>query len=145
MITLGRGSNNDFVLNDGFVSNFHAEIVVSHVVKYRDLKSRHGSLVSIEHASYHLHNKGEATSIEIHDETELQVGCTLISVALMEVEEAAPSVHNSSKLLDALRRESSPRSNSRETMITSVVKPTHDIARQFDASDRTPGCAVPFS
>lgn len=135
MITLGRGANNDFVLNDGFVSNFHAEIVISHVVKYRDLKSRHGSLVSIDHASYHLHNKGETTSIEIHDDTELQIGCTLISVALMKVD-VAPSSPNSSLLLDALRREGSPRSNSRETMITSVVKPTHDIASQFDASDR---------
>ena len=82
-VTLGRGSSNDLELNDGFVSNFHAELVYQQgQVIYRDLKSRHGSLVCVDNVSYHLHNKDKATAIPISSNTELQIGCTLIQVVL---------------------------------------------------------------
>lgn len=134
VIKIGRGANNDFVLNDGFVSNFHAELThLPNKIIYRDLKSRHGSLVCVDSVSYHLHNKTEETSIVVNSDTELQIGCTLVKLVVLDDQPEEASQEDA--MLEEMLR--APRtSRARETMITSAIQPSQNITRQFEASDR---------
>lgn len=145
-VTIGRGGANDFELKDGFVSNFHAELVHQQgQVIYRDLKSRHGSLVCVDNVSYHLHNKDKATAIPITSSTELQIGCTLILFYLdyatqdkgSSLDDEISSSHDD--FFEQLRQ--SPRQTPvpRETMITSSIRPVQTMTRQFETTDKRLG------
>jgi HD-GYP domain-containing protein (c-di-GMP phosphodiesterase class II) len=80
-VGLGRGSRNEFVLTDGFVSNEHAEIAYEDgKLIYRDLKSRHGSLVLVNDVSMHLRDHDKASKVRLTHGAEIQLGCTLIRV-----------------------------------------------------------------
>jgi HD-GYP domain-containing protein (c-di-GMP phosphodiesterase class II) len=78
-VGLGRGSRNEFMLSDGFVSNEHGEIAYEDgELVYRDLKSRHGSLVLVDDVSMHLRDHDKPSKVGLADGAEIQVGCTLI-------------------------------------------------------------------
>ena len=134
-VSIGRGGTNDFSLSDGFVSNFHGEIVMEpdHVL-YRDLKSRHGSLVCVDNVSFHLHNKQDATSIKLQDSSEIQLGCTLIRLEL-EQPERASTVSATSTVIDS----NEVNSPMRETLITASHQPVPTLTRQLDGSDKRIG------
>lgn len=148
-ITVGRGASNDFELKDGFVSNFHAELVHQQgQVVYRDLKSRHGSLVCVDNVSYHLHNKDKATAIPITTNTELQIGCTLVLLQLEqpatelagEVSSLGEEISTSQEdFFDQLRQSPRPTPVPRETMITSAIRPAQTMTRQFETTDKRLG------
>lgn len=129
-VSIGRGGTNDFSLSDGFVSNFHGEIILEpdHVI-YRDLKSRHGSLVCVDNVSFHLHNKQDATSIKVQDNSEIQLGCTLIRLELKP-----PVTHNSTVI-----ESNEVHSSMRETLITASHQPVPTLTKQLDGGDKRVG------
>lgn len=130
-VSIGRGGTNDFSLSDGFVSNFHGEILIEpeHVL-YRDLKSRHGSLVCVDNVSFHLHNKQDATSIKVQHSSEIQLGCTLIRLEIKAHEPiATATVVESNEVNTSMR----------ETLITSSHQPVPTLTRQLDGNDKRLG------
>ena len=82
-VTVGRSTTNDFVLTDGFVSNRHGELFLeAEELVYRDLRSRHGSLVVVDSVSLHLHDKARDTQVNIKDGAEMQLGATLLRLSV---------------------------------------------------------------
>lgn len=129
-ITIGRGGTNDFSLSDGFVSNFHGELHIEpERLVYCDLKSRHGSLVSVDNVSFHLHNQEEETSIKITDQTEVQLGCTLLKVELRKAETSTISIAEDEE-------SSAAKKSMRETLITASHKPVPALTEQIDPADK---------
>lgn len=129
-ITIGRGGTNDFSLSDGFVSNFHGELHINpERLIYCDLKSRHGSLVSVDNVSFHLHNQEEETSIKITDQTEVQLGCTLIKVELRQPE-PKPRISLSEE-----SEATAAKKSMRETLITASHKSVPALTEQIDPAD----------
>lgn len=81
VLTIGRGPRNDLVLRDGLVSQYHGELVLrSKGYIYRDLKSRHGTLVRFSHVTVSLHNRAKTQEVSIIDGAELMLGESVISV-----------------------------------------------------------------
>lgn len=84
-ISIGRDASNDFVLSDGFVSNRHGEIEVDPAeLVYRDLRSRHGSLVMVNNVSTHLTDTNRESKAKVGHGAELQLGCSVIKLILPE-------------------------------------------------------------
>lgn len=129
-VSIGRGGTNDFSLSDGFVSNFHGELLMREGdIVYQDLKSRHGSLVSVDNVSFHLHNPEEETHIKVTHQTEVQLGCTLLKVELQEPKpKTIPEVRQSNPELGA--------KSMRETLITASHRSVPAITEQIDAADQ---------
>lgn len=128
-ITIGRGGTNDFLLSDGFVSNFHGEVFTAEGdVVYRDLQSRHGSLVNIDNVSFHLHDKQEASTLKLNHGAEIQLGCTLIRVEIQRAEltplPAAPA---------------RKRRQTRETLITASHQSVPVLTRNLEGADERLG------
>jgi 3',5'-cyclic-nucleotide phosphodiesterase len=99
-VTIGRGPNNDFALRDGLVSQNHGEIWLDtdhHV--YRDLKSRHGTLLRLGDSTVNLHDRNEAAEVSIPEQVHLIVGETLIHVEA-RVDERSDVSSGISDLLD---------------------------------------------
>ena len=155
-ITIGRGGSNDFSLSDGFISNFHGELLLeSGRILYRDLKSRHGSLVCVDNVSFHLHNKEEPTSIKINDGTEIQLGCTLMRLELQatprpsspppgvpqassaptDTSRPSPPAHGFAPPEGSAHTERDP-SGMRETLITASHKSVPALTHQLDPTDK---------
>ncbi len=141
-IGLGRGSRNDFVLNDGFVSNRHGELLIDgQDLVYRDLKSRHGSVVLVEDVSMHLQDQDSASRVELTDGAEIQLGCTLIRVEVSE-EPTVPETTKSSEVDEVvgpteeiLRRSHRLADGGRQTMITTSMRGVESIPRDLASSD----------
>ena len=135
-ISIGRAESNTFPLSDGFVSSHHGIISLggaAEQVEYRDLQSRHGSLLSIQNVSYHLHNKHQETTIKIDHGTEIQLGCTLIRVTLRERHDLlGRSRTHTPKLEDEPPSGSRPM---RETLITTSHQPVQDLGEQLETGD----------
>src|SRR5690554_2460759 len=92
-VTVGRDSRNDFVLTDGFVSNHHAELLfINHTLIYRDLRSRHGSLILADQLSLQLRDAEKNAQAQIPGEAEVQVGSTRIQLKITEVEQVPVTV-----------------------------------------------------
>ncbi len=86
-VTVGRDSRNDFVLSDGFVSNHHAELLLeNNTIIFRDLRSRHGSLILADQLSLQLRDADKDTQAQIPAEAELQVGSSRIQLKIIEYE-----------------------------------------------------------
>ncbi len=137
-ITIGRGPTNDFPLQDGFVSNFHGEVTLTQTqqLAYRDLRSRHGSLVCVDNVSYHLHSKSDDNHIQINDGSELQIGTTLIRI---EMEPVSLSGDGLVPMPARASGELSISGSMRETMITSTVQPVQQLTRPFETTDKRLG------
>lgn len=132
-ISLGRDGRNDFVLTDGFVSNRHGELVYREgQLTYRDLKSRHGSLVMVNNVSTHLQQQ-DLRQVEIVSGSELQIGCSVIKLHMPEepataappssIEEGITITHESGK-------------SHREQLITAAHEPVSALTRRIDGNDR---------
>lgn len=81
VITIGRGPHNDLVLHDGLVSQSHGELVRQPMgMLYRDLKSRHGTLVRLDRVTVNLHNRQKPQEISLIDGAQLTLGESLISI-----------------------------------------------------------------
>lgn len=130
-ITIGRSVNNDFTLTDGFVSNYHGEILVtSEGVEFHDRRSRHGSTVTIGGNVYRLHDKRRETSMTLSDDVEIQLGCTLIRVEL---------VHKPLGALPPQARHRVPSASLtsvRETLITGAPGPVRSLTKSFERTDQ---------
>ena len=125
-ITIGRDVHNDFVLTDGFVSNWHSELLreqTSYV--YYDLRSRHGSLVLIDDVSINLHDSNHVRHVRVVDGSEIQCGSTLMRleiVASKDSEDDAPTFR--------------PRgSSSEDKYITAAHRPIEDWTRNLGSKD----------
>lgn len=141
-VGVGRGSRNKFMLSDGFVSNEHGEICVENgELIYRDLKSRHGSLVLVDDVSLHLQDHDSARTVRLADGAEIQVGCTLIRIDLgskarqddhtdrVEIDEISGPTE------ELLSREFRAGSGPRETMITTAMSGVKSLPRDLASSD----------
>lgn len=126
-ITIGRDLNNDFILSDGFVSNWHSELVRDHNgFIYYDLRSRHGSLVLINDVSINLHDSQHVRHVRVVDGSEIQVGSTLIRLEMMKPKRSRSS--------SADRVFLSPEST--EKYITAAHRPVKDWTRAINSTDQ---------
>ena len=84
-VLLGRGPNNDFSLRDGLVSQNHADIRwEGGACLFRDLKSRHGSLIRLQGNTLNLHDRDTAKEMALPEQCHIILGETLISVEARE-------------------------------------------------------------
>lgn len=80
-ISIGRGPGNDFSLRDGLVSQNHGEILVhDHALVYRDLQSRHGTLVRLNDLTINLHDRSQDQDVELAPESHIIIGETLVQI-----------------------------------------------------------------
>lgn len=80
-VTIGRGEGNAFPLRDGLVSQRHGEVLlIDGAWHYRDLRSRHGSLVRLNDLTVNLHDRTDAQIIELPREAHVIVGESLVQV-----------------------------------------------------------------
>ncbi len=134
-VTLGRDQRNDFVLTDGFVSNRHAELVYRNgSLTFRDLRSRHGSLVMVENVSTHLQDQ-ENRQVELANGAELQVGCSVIKLVLPERAETKPMERESALPGESISVTQDGNSH-REQLITAAHEPVSALTRRIDGNDR---------
>jgi HD-GYP domain-containing protein (c-di-GMP phosphodiesterase class II)/pSer/pThr/pTyr-binding forkhead associated (FHA) protein len=141
-IGIGRDPRSDFVLNDGFVSNRHGELLVERGrVVYRDLKSRHGTLVLNQQASQRLQDRERERQIAVGDGAELQIGSTLLQMRVKPVAEPAMEATNPGIVRpgDATSDHTRPSGEIRQRFITTALKPVEVIDQSFEHSDRRLG------
>ncbi len=133
-ITLGRDGRNDLVLTDGFVSNRHGEFVArGGEITYRDLKSRHGSLVMVNNVSTHLQQE-DGRQVDVVHGAELQIGCSVIKIGIPEERvEPVPSAFEDASI--TVTRESAGGTH-REQLITAAHEPVSALTRRIDGNDR---------
>ena len=87
-ITIGRGTRNKFGLRDGLVSQQHGEILLSgNKAIYRDLRSRHGSLVRLNTVSINLHDRSQIQEIELAEISQIEIGETSIRVMIEDLQQ----------------------------------------------------------
>ncbi len=123
-ITVGRDETNDFVLNDRYVSNRHGEFLRSiEGYEYQDLRSRHGSLVSMDSQSIRLHRGAESRPVTLADGAEVQLGSSVLRATIREKkqEPPTPEVHVSA--------------DGRDQYITSIHAPVAALTRRFTNKD----------
>lgn len=135
-ISLGRDGRNDFVLTDGFVSNRHGELVYRNgQLTYRDLKSRHGSLVMVNNVSTHLQQQ-DGQQVEVVNGAELQIGCSVLKLDMPEHADTRP-VERSSAVDDAnITVTHEAGGTHREQLITAAHEPVSALTRRIDGNDR---------
>jgi len=135
-ISLGRDGRNDFVLTDGFVSNRHGELVYRNgQLTYRDLKSRHGSLVMVNNVSTHLQEQ-DGQQVEVATGAELQIGCSVLKLDLPERADTKP-VEQAAAVDDAnITVTHETGSTHREQLITAAHEPVSALTRRIDGNDR---------
>ncbi len=148
-VGVGRGSSNDFVLTDGFVSNQHGELAFEDgELIYRDLQSRHGSLVLVDDVSLHLQDRHKSSRVRLTHGAEIQVGCTLIRVHMEDdeqldddldddlVDTEVISVDEAGGPTEEIFSHSSKlEGGARETMITTAMRGVQSIPRDLASSD----------
>lgn len=132
-ITVGRDSRNDFVLSDGFVSNHHAELwLENNTLIYRDLRSRHGSLILADQLSLQLRDAEKNTQAQIPAEAEVQVGSTRIHLKITE-HKPVQSVADDKALNVQILEEITPSgSTMRQQYITTAHQPVEALSHRFD-------------
>jgi HD-GYP domain-containing protein (c-di-GMP phosphodiesterase class II) len=150
-VGLGRGTRNEFVLTDGFVSNEHAEIVYEEGrLLYRDLRSRHGSLVLVDDVSLHLRDHDKVSKVRLTNGAEIQLGATLIrvetgdhpgqddelgAVAEETISEELDYEQASGPTEEFLKRSELNEGGARETMISTAMSGVQSIPRDLASSD----------
>jgi 3',5'-cyclic-nucleotide phosphodiesterase len=123
-VTIGRDVHNDFVLTDGFVSNWHGELMFEqNSFVYYDLRSRHGTLVLIDDVSINLHDSNHVRHVRVLDGSEIQVGSTLIRLGIeVSQRKTTPSPALMSYGTD-------------EKYITAAHRPIEDWTTNFESGD----------
>ncbi len=132
-VRLGRDGANDFVLSDGFVSNMHGEFVFNNPgFEYRDLKSRHGSLVIVNNVSTQLNDRNRIGVVSITDGTELQIGSSIIRFELPESGKTLPPVSSNTANDTNFEIDAVP---ANEKLITTAHEPVRALTRRFEKQD----------
>ncbi len=125
-ITLGRDVHNDFVLTDGFVSNWHSELLrEQNSYVYYDLRSRHGSLVLIDDVSINLHDSNHVRHVRVVDGSEIQCGSTLMRLEIIQSQQEKDDA-------TIFRPRGTP---SEEKYITAAHRPIEDWTRNLGSKD----------
>ena len=89
IVSIGRGSGNDLVLTDGLVSHKHGELVrSSDGFLYRDLQSRHGTLVKLDHITVNLYDRERPQEISLIDGAQLVLGESIVYFTTTEPKKA---------------------------------------------------------
>lgn len=82
-VSIGRGPTNDFALRDGLVSQQHGEITLqAGGLVYRDLQSRHGTLVRLNDMTINLHDRAREQDVALTVESHIIIGETLVQIEL---------------------------------------------------------------
>ncbi len=90
VISLGRNDCNDFTVQDNFVSSRHGEIVQQkYGYVYHDLKSRHGTTVSLPNQVVKLKDDNTSQSCYLSDGARLQLGQTVIQLDIQKDSQAS--------------------------------------------------------
>ncbi len=80
-ISIGRGPGNNFSLRDSLVSQHHGEILLTDgLLVYRDLQSRHGTLVRLNDLTINLHDRAQDQDVELAPESHIIIGETLVQI-----------------------------------------------------------------
>lgn len=80
-VTVGRGTTNDFALRDGLVSQRHGELVAHDGgLVYRDLRSRHGTIVRLNDVTLNLHDREQDREVVLTPESHIIIGETLVQI-----------------------------------------------------------------
>lgn len=127
-VVVGRDLSSDFALRDRYVSNRHG--VLSRTAAgftYRDLASRHGSLVVIDDVSVRLHDSTERPAVEVSDGAEVQIGSSVIKLEITRAPESAAHVEFASTV------KMGP--DGRDQYITSAHMPVAALTRRFTGKD----------
>ena len=139
-VTIGRDSTNDFVLTDGFVSNRHGEFKIDGRISatYRDLRSRHGSLVVVSNVSTHLQDSQTERSVDIANGCEIQLGSSVIEVSLpgMKIDRTTQTEITDHISKSLKREEIGFSKNHREQFITTAHEPVTALSNRFESNDR---------
>jgi len=100
-VSIGRGPNNDFALRDGLVSQNHGEVVlVDERLIYRDLRSRHGSLVRLNDLTVNLHDRDQAQELDLAAESHVIIGETLVQIEHRKQGDQRDLTHGIASLID---------------------------------------------
>ena len=134
--TVGRGPKNDFVLQDGLVSQYHGEFLKRDWgYVYRDLRSRHGTLVKVNHVTVNLHDRNRPQEVTLVDKAELMLGESLITIEMTDDSSASfVSGLPASVLPDTLPTEGF-RPKLDETIITRTQDSVANIAKRLSRQD----------
>ncbi len=135
-VTLGRATENDFVLNDGFVSNCHAEVLVNDKeVRLRDLGSRHGSTIVRDETTQKLHVDEQYMDAAVETGTEVQLGSSLVRVAISP---APQTSDETARMMGSSRasRASTGGEVGGESLITTAHRPVGEIDEKLEGKDK---------
>lgn len=100
-ISVGRGPSNDFSLRDGLVSQHHGELIASEGdLMYRDLRSRHGTLVRLNDVTINLHDRTREQEVELAAESHIIIGETLIQIEGQLATGRQPLIPNATEIPD---------------------------------------------
>lgn len=100
-VTIGRGPGNDFALRDGLVSQSHGEILRhANGLVYRDLQSRHGTLVRLHDTTVNLHDRSSHQDVALASESHIIIGETLVQIETEMPSASAVTSVTSSGIID---------------------------------------------
>ena len=139
VVTVGRGPRNDLVLQDGLVSQYHGEFLERDWgYVYRDLRSRHGTLVKVNHVTVNLHDRKKAQEVSLVDGAELMLGESLIRVTL-EAEPGSEARDRISSLPAAVLGQTLPALDTDrkpdETIVTRTKDSLDAVAKRLSRQD----------
>lgn len=101
-VTIGRGPGNDFALRDGLVSQSHGQILRHPTgLVYRDLQSRHGTLVRLHDTTVNLHDRSSHQDVALASESHIIIGETLVQIETEMPNASAVTSVTSSGIIDA--------------------------------------------
>jgi HD-GYP domain-containing protein (c-di-GMP phosphodiesterase class II) len=100
-VTIGRGPGNDFALRDGLVSQSHGQILRhANGLVYRDLQSRHGTLVRLHDTTVNLHDRSSHQDVALASESHIIIGETLVQIETEMPSASAVTSVTSSGIID---------------------------------------------
>ncbi len=137
VISVGRGPRNDLVLQDGLVSQYHGEVLLrdrSYV--YRDLRSRHGTRVRVNHVTVNLQDRHNAQEVRLVDGAELLLGESSLGVQIDPHDWRARAGESTDALSSlGFRTESGPPTNIDEQIVTRTQNSLDAVAKRLSRQD----------
>lgn len=139
-LPVGRGLQNGLVLSDGYVSNIHGELCLEDgELVYRDLGSRHGSVVLVDNQQRKLKGAGERPRVVLNSGAQIQVGRTLLRVEIEPPGEAGEDVFDPGPTDLSLATPDAPIDDTREVKLSELVGTDprfEDLSKEFGAKAR---------
>lgn len=141
VVTVGRGPKNDLVLQDGLVSQYHGEFLRRDWGwVYRDLRSRHGTLVKVNHVTVNLHDRAKPQEVTLIDGAELILGESLLRFGFEEEPDGGNVTDPLASLpaavmTDTIQVIERERLKKDETIITRTSDSLEDVAKRLSRDD----------